>query len=310
MEKGLGCIASPFLFRACKEVIAMNFYKILYPTLFLLSTLSCNKSFYQKKDYNFEDAKSYLSYRPDFKPLTSAHRGGQYYDLKPENSIEAFEHSFRNGGKIIECDVQLSKDSMLFLIHDYSLDRTTNRKGEVREMYWKDIKGTALIDHKDQLTKSKIPSLKRALKWGKRKGILMLDVKRGVPYDLVINEVEKYKASNKVTIITYTLEGAKEVYKLDSDLLISVGIQNEEQLNDYLNAGIPPENLVAFTGLELQEESLYKLLHEKGILVILGTLRNLDKDCIENPELYKTYIEKGVNILATDYPIIAGKAIK
>jgi glycerophosphoryl diester phosphodiesterase len=58
-----------------------------------------------------------------------AHRGGPRY--APENTLAAFIHAALTGAEMLECDVQMSKDGELIIIHDETLERTTNGAGPV-----------------------------------------------------------------------------------------------------------------------------------------------------------------------------------
>jgi glycerophosphoryl diester phosphodiesterase len=62
-------------------------------------------------------------------PVVIAHRGGAR--LRPENTIAAFDHAVSLGVDAIECDVHLSKDGEVVVIHDDSVDRTTDASGTV-----------------------------------------------------------------------------------------------------------------------------------------------------------------------------------
>ena len=62
-------------------------------------------------------------------PVAIAHRGGA--KLRPENTLVAFAHALAVGVDALECDVRLSKDGQPVVIHDETLDRTTNRTGPV-----------------------------------------------------------------------------------------------------------------------------------------------------------------------------------
>jgi glycerophosphoryl diester phosphodiesterase len=62
-------------------------------------------------------------------PVAIAHRGGA--KLRPENTLVAFAHALSVGVDAVECDVRLSKDGQPVVIHDETLDRTTNRTGLV-----------------------------------------------------------------------------------------------------------------------------------------------------------------------------------
>src|SRR5579864_6919321 len=58
-----------------------------------------------------------------------AHRGGSR--LRPENTLAAFDHALTLGVDGLECDVHLSSDGEVVVIHDDRLDRTTNASGPV-----------------------------------------------------------------------------------------------------------------------------------------------------------------------------------
>jgi len=62
-------------------------------------------------------------------PVVIAHRGGAR--LRPENTMVAFEHAVQLGADAIECDVHLSKDGEVVVIHDDTVDRTTDASGPV-----------------------------------------------------------------------------------------------------------------------------------------------------------------------------------
>ena len=65
-------------------------------------------------------------------PLLIAHRGGAAE--APENMLAAFRYSLSLGIRWFELDVQMSKDGVPVVIHDETLDRTTNGSGPVRSL--------------------------------------------------------------------------------------------------------------------------------------------------------------------------------
>ena len=70
-------------------------------------------------------------------PLWIAHRGAG--KLAPENTLAAFQLGASHGYRMFECDVKLSRDDVLFLLHDAMLDRTSNGRGDARAMLWEDL---------------------------------------------------------------------------------------------------------------------------------------------------------------------------
>lgn len=68
-----------------------------------------------------------------------AHRGASAYE--PENTLRAFKRAVDMGADIIEFDVRLSRDGTLVVIHDETLERTTNGQGAVRSKTLKELRG-------------------------------------------------------------------------------------------------------------------------------------------------------------------------
>ena len=91
-----------------------------------------------------------------------AHRGAS--ETHPENTITAFEEAIRMGAQMIEFDVRMTKDKKLIIIHDDSVDRTTNGSGLVEDLTWHKIKKLDAGKWKSEKFKGeKIPLFKNAL---------------------------------------------------------------------------------------------------------------------------------------------------
>ena len=71
------------------------------------------------------------------RPLAFAHRGGAA--LRPENTIEAFDHGLSFGADGLELDVHLSRDGVVVVHHDDTLDRTTNASGPLSALTADDL---------------------------------------------------------------------------------------------------------------------------------------------------------------------------
>ena len=67
-----------------------------------------------------------------------AHRGCM--DTHPENTLPALQEAAKLGAQMIEFDIQLTKDSVMILMHDDSVDRTTNGTGNVSNLTYKYIR--------------------------------------------------------------------------------------------------------------------------------------------------------------------------
>lgn len=71
-------------------------------------------------------------------PILIAHRGGSLE--APENTMSAFRHAVEIGMRFVELDVQMTRDGELVVIHDETLDRTTNGSGPVRDYTLEEIR--------------------------------------------------------------------------------------------------------------------------------------------------------------------------
>lgn len=240
----------------------------------------------------------------------SVHRGGGELKGNPENCIESFEFFSKQFPVFIECDIAMTKDAELIMMHDETVDRTTNGKGQVTSLNASEITQLNLKDNKGNLTDFKVPKLEDVLTWAKDRVILTLDTKKSTPIEKVIKLVEKTKTERNTVIITYSADEAAAVYRLNPNLKISVGIMQERDYHRLKTLSIPDENMIAFIGTREPKKELIDFLHKKGIVTILGSLGNLDKKALtSSSNLYKKWQEMGVDVFATDYPLEAYKKL-
>lgn len=108
--------------------------------------------------------------RPD-RIMVAAHRAAHTH--YPENSLAAISEAIKQGIDVAELDVRLTKDSVLVLMHDKTITRTTGKKGEVSSFTYAELQQFPLL-HNGQPTSEKIPTFKEALLLAK--GQIMIDV--------------------------------------------------------------------------------------------------------------------------------------
>ncbi len=91
-----------------------------------------------------------------------AHRGAS--DTHPENTLAAFREAIRLGAHQIEMDVQLTKDGHMVIMHDPTVDRTTNGKGRVSDLTLAQIKKLDAGAKKNaRFTGERVPTLRESL---------------------------------------------------------------------------------------------------------------------------------------------------
>ena len=106
----------------------------------------------------------------EHRPLSVAHRG---HSIEyPENTLEAYRKAIELGIEMIECDVNITRDGKLVMIHDATLDRTTNGKGRVSDLTWEELQRLdAGAKFKPEFAGVRIPSTEETLLLYKEAGI-------------------------------------------------------------------------------------------------------------------------------------------
>ncbi|HET6478698.1 MAG TPA: glycerophosphodiester phosphodiesterase family protein [Actinoplanes sp.] len=125
----------------------------------------------------------FLKHGPGAPVLTVAHRG-DWRDA-PENSVAAITKAVEGGAQIVEVDVQRTRDGELVLMHDETVDRTTDGTGRVADLTLEQIEALRLRaglggDHA-RLRRLKVPTLRDALRAVSGSGAL-LNLDKAWPY--------------------------------------------------------------------------------------------------------------------------------
>jgi glycerophosphoryl diester phosphodiesterase len=105
--------------------------------------------------------------------LVAAHRGD--WRNHPENSLSGIQSCIDMHIDIVEVDVRETKDGKFILMHDASINRTTNGRGRVKDMTLEKLQTYFLKDHDGKISEERIPSLEEALELAKGKIVLNLD---------------------------------------------------------------------------------------------------------------------------------------
>jgi len=103
-------------------------------------------------------------------PRYAAHRGAGKF--APENTLAAMRTGFEHGYRMVEFDVKLSADGVAFLLHDDTLDRTTNARGPADALTWAEL---SRLDagswHSRAYAGEKIPTFAAVAKWAIANGV-------------------------------------------------------------------------------------------------------------------------------------------
>ncbi len=260
-----------------------------------------------------------LSKFPDDKVMVVAHRGD--WREAPENSVWAVKKAIEKGVDMAEIDLAMTKDSILILMHDNTIDRTTTGKGKPSDFTLEEIKKLNLRDGLGVETQMKVPTLEEILVLSDGKILLNLD--KGFDY---IKQV--YPLIKKRNMLDQILFKGHESYtefnrkygdiKKDIHYMPIIKLGDEKDLkniSEYLKnykvygfeftIGSTENNLIDF-----------KKLKEKKVKIWVNSLwphhnaGNNDDKVLDNPNVYDWYLQKGVNIIQTDRPMELIKYLK
>lgn len=233
-----------------------------------------------------------------------AHRGfsGKY----PENTMLAFKKAIETGADGIELDVQLTKDGEVVIIHDETIDRTTNGKGLVVEYTYEELaKFDASYIFTGQYGFNKIPKLREYFEFVKDFDIVTnIELKTGINEYLGIEEkvwelIKEFGLEKRIIISSFNHFSVMRMKKiapnlkygfLSEDWIIDAGKYTYNQgvkcYHPRFNNLIPEvvEELKSY-GLEIntwtvnKEEDIKDMIN-KGIDVVIGNYPDLTKKII------------------------------
>lgn len=139
-----------------------------------------------------------------------AHRGfsGKY----PENTMLAFKKAAETGCYGIELDVQLTKDDVIVIMHDETIDRTTSGEGKIRDYTYEELcKVDCYGKYQGKYEFQRIPTLREYFEWVKDTELVTnIELKNSVYYyeqleEKVIAMVREFQLEEKVIFSSFNL---------------------------------------------------------------------------------------------------------
>lgn len=159
-------------------------------------------------------------------PIIFAHRGAS--GTHPENTMAAFKAALELGAGGIELDVQMTKDGELVIIHDETVNRTTNGQGAIEEMTAKQVKSLdAGSWFHEKFSGEKVPTLDQFFTWAsKNKLQINIELKTNkVPYhgieQLLLEIIEKHRMKGRVIVSSFNINSLKHIIELDPYIAVA-----------------------------------------------------------------------------------------
>lgn len=124
----------------------------------------------------------------------------------------------RHAPAFFEVDPRITRDSVIVLMYDATLDRTTNDSGKVSNNTWGELQQLNFVDHLGNETEYKIPSLSEIIEWGRGKTIINLD-RKDVPLDMTTNIIREMDTESYVLVTVHSAKQSRfylEKYQITS----------------------------------------------------------------------------------------------
>ena len=227
-----------------------------------------------------------------------AHRGASSY--APENTKSAFDLAIEMGIKHIELDVHSSKDNHLVVIHDDTLDRTTNGQGNVKDFTLRELQSLdAGSWFSKEYSNEKICTLEEIINKYAESTHLHIEIKGRTPNlaEKTCTLIRNLKATNMVTITSFwkpsLIETKNFAPEMKTGWLVPLGPGSEwdEQIieisKQYKFDQICPR-------AELVSKDLVSNLHQKGFEVRCHG--------VFNEELMRTVVSSGADGMTINFP--------
>ena len=237
-----------------------------------------------------DDARAFFKYKAGALPIISGHRGGKMHGY-PENHTSSFEELMKKTPTFLEIDPVKTKDGVIVLFHDATLERTTTGKGKMSDLTFAELRELNLKDGYGVPTEYKVQTLEEVIKWSRGKCVLNLDNK-GVPYEDILALQEKLGATN-IMITSHSAAHARWYYDRNKNQMFSAHIRNKKQLEEYKASGIPWKNFIVFIGFSINDENreVYEFMKKNRVrcMISVGPQKDLP-----------AAIDSGIGIIEAD----------
>lgn len=234
--------------------------------------------------------------------LVVAHRGG--HKNSPENSVSSVKEAIHLGVDIVELDVRLTKDKVLVLMHDETVDRTTTGMGLISDYTFDDLRKLKLNDNTGSITQEQVPTFSEALDAAGNAVMVHIDLKdySDKTINIIAKLLEERGIDDKVSFYhkdTAILGQVKN--HLPNAFLMPMAYDPEEAVmlskKGYKLVHVQPHYI---------SSELSKTVNTYGSSSFVNTLHNPDEIAAKGDEVlaFSSFESSNVDIIQTDEPEI------
>lgn len=238
------------------------------------------------------------------KPLVWAHRGASGY--APENTLAAFQKAVDLDADGVELDIQLTKDDQIVVIHDETIDRTSDGKGWVKDYTLEELRAFNYNRTKPAYKHADIPTMREVFELLKPTGLFInIEIKTGVVFYEKIEEkilalTKEMGMEDRVCYSSFNHYTVTRIHELKPDA--EVGFLYADGPIDMPSYGVKHGVNALHPALyNLQYDGFVKECKEKGLKLNVWTVN-------ERPYM-EMCCQYGVDAIITNYPDIAKEVV-
>lgn len=238
------------------------------------------------------------------KPLVWAHRGAS--GCAPENTLAAFQKAVDLGADGVELDIQLTKDDQIVVIHDETIDRTSDGKGWVKDYTLEELRAFNYNRTKPEYKHADIPTMREVFELLKPTGLFInIEIKTGVVFYEKIEEkilalTKEMGMEDRVCYSSFNHYTVTRIHELKPDA--EVGFLYADGPIDMPSYGVKHGVNALHPALyNLQYDGFVKECKEKGLKLNVWTVN-------ERPYM-EMCCQYGVDAIITNYPDIAKEVV-
>ena len=234
-------------------------------------------------------------------PTVIAHRG--FSGIAPENTLPAMRLAIDSGADMVEFDVRTTKDNQLVVIHDATVERTTNGTGYVSRYTLQELQALdAGTWFSQAFSGTQVPSLKEVLQLCNGSVYMNIEVKTDeqstVVLDRLVNTVSEHvlgmNLSRSVVISSYNLHIIQRLRERNSDVVTAL-LSNQEHLVEHEILTARKAGASALhVPIRLATKQLIDRAREQNLITAVHTVNEL-------PDM-RRITAMGFDGILTDYP--------
>ncbi|MDQ0109768.1 glycerophosphoryl diester phosphodiesterase [Chitinophaga terrae (ex Kim and Jung 2007)] len=237
--------------------------------------------------------------------MVAAHRAA--HSKYPENSLAAVKEAINQGIDIAEIDVRATKDSVLVIMHDATILRTTGQKGKVSDYTYAELQKFPLLFN-GKPTAEKIPTFDEVLKLAKDKILIDIDFKADEDYAMgkTIDAIVAHKMEDQALFFLYDHKDAAKVRAINPKIPIMPRVHNVDETYEALAMGDQGGKFpVLHVDDSFYNDTTMMRVLKKGTRVWINALGKYDKMEEKQADSGFDQLRKDAqyaNVIQTDHP--------